>query len=116
MSLGHDLGADQNIDLPFGHGADGGLHFRRTGMQRRHGVGRGNGITRIREKVGELLRHPLDPGAAGNQHAFALAFRAGIGGGDFMPALMTGQPLAIAMFHQPGRTMGAGELVAAALA
>ena len=35
MALGDDLGADQHIDLAPGHGADGGLRFRRPGMQRR---------------------------------------------------------------------------------
>src|SRR6185312_10586187 len=112
VPLGNDLGADQDVDLALGEGADGGLGFRRA-MQR---VGRGDGVARVREEMRELLRHPLDTWSAGDQRILRLALWTFVGRGDLVTALMTGQTPAIAMLDQPGRTMRTGEFMPARLA
>ena len=112
MALGHDLGADQNIDFALHHGPDCRLGFRRA----MHGIGRRNCIARIGEEPRKLLGHPLHARPAGNQRAAFMAFGTFRWRGDFIATLMTGQPSSVFVFHQPGRTVRAGEFVAARLA
>ena len=64
----------------------------------------------------EFFRHALHAGTAGNQGALRLAGGTFGGRGDFIAALMAGQPLAIAMLHQPGGAVRAREFVAAGFA
>ncbi len=112
MTLGDDLRPDQHVDLAFCHGANGGLGFE-WAMQR---VAGRDGDAGLREQAHEFFRNTLDARTAGDQAGF------GATSGTFrrrrrlVAALVTAKPAAIAVLDQPGRTIAAHHLVAAALA
>ena len=109
VTLGHKLGADDNVDLTRPHLAD---KLRRLGG--RPECIRGNdGPPRIREKHRHLICDPLHARPAGNQRILLMTFGAGARRRQAVPAMMTLKPLEQPVFNHPRRAIGALEPVPA---
>ena len=109
VALGHQLGADDDVDRARFHRAD-----ELGGPERRpDGVRGDDRRPRIREQLGDLVGDPLDARPAGDQAVFLAAFGAGLGRRHDVAAMVAGQPVHQPVLDHPGGAVRALEAMAA---
>src|SRR5438552_1557938 len=104
IPLGDDLRADDDVDLARGKGADSRLSLNRAEER----VAGSHRHARLGEGGAEFFLHALDSRTASDKGILSAALRAVFRDRGFVSAMMTHQPLAIAMFHHPRRTIATG--------
>ena len=109
IALGHQLRADDDVDLVRVHCADklGGLGRGPDGIA---GDDRG---ARVGEQRGDLVGDALDPGAAGDEAVLLAAFGAGARRRFDVTAMVAGEAVHQPMLDHPRGAVGAHEAVAA---
>ena len=112
MPLRHQLGADDDIDAAFGDLVQLAAH----GLDRGDEVAGEHHGARLRKQRGRFLLQPLDAGADRDQRFLRLTMRTDLRARHREAAVMTDQPLAKAMIHQPGIANGAGKAMPAGAA
>ena len=112
IALGHQLGADDDVDRAGLHRAD-----ELRGAQRRPDGVRGDDRgARIGEQLGDLVGDALDAGAAGDQAVLLAAFGAGLGRRHDMAAMVAGEAVHQPVLDHPGGAVRALEAMAAVAA
>ena len=109
IALGHQLGADDDVDLLPLHRPD-----ELGGPGRRpDGVAGDDHRARLGEELRDFVGDPFDAGTAGDQAVLLAAFGAGLGRRHDMAAMVAGQPVHQPMLDHPGRAVGTLEAVTA---
>ena len=112
IALGHQLGADDDVDLA-------GLHRRDElggALRRPDGVGGDDRGARFGKQLGDLVGDALDAGAAGDEAVLLAAFGAGLGRRHDMAAMVAGEAVHQPVLDHPRGAIGALEAVAAVAA
>src|SRR5581483_5842413 len=107
--LGHELGADDDIDLALLDLAQGVAKLGDVGGE----IARQERAARLREALRDLLGDALDAGAARNERILRLAMRALVGDGDERAAMVAFEAAAEPVLDEPGRAVRTFELEAA---
>ena len=112
IALGHELGADDNVDLLRVHRPDefGGASRGPDGVA---GDDRG---ARVGEQRRDLVGNTLDPGTAGDQRILVAAFGAQSRRGHDVAAMVAGEAVHQPVLDHPGGAIGALEAMAAVAA
>ena len=101
IALGHELGADHDVEFARFHRPD---EFR--GPRRRpDGVAGHDRCASPRKEVRDLVGNPLDPWAASDEAVLLAALGAKLGRRHDVAAMVAGKPLHQPMFDHPGRTV-----------
>ena len=109
MALGHELGADDDIDLALLDLAQGLAQI----ADARREVARQQHAARLGKKLGHLLGDALDARPARHQRMLGAAIRAGLGDRYESAAMVAFEPAAESVLDQPGRAVRAFEFEAA---
>src|SRR5947209_1798510 len=112
IALGHELGADHDIDRTRFHRPD---EFRRA-KRRPDGVGGDDRSSSFRKQLGDLVGDAFDPWTAGNEAVLLAAFGTGFWWRHHMPAMVTGEPVHQPVLDHPSGAVGALETMAAVAA
>src|SRR5579859_3857630 len=109
MALGHELGADDDIDPALGNFVQLAAH----GLDRGDEIARQHHGSRIRKKLGGFLLQPFDTWTDRNQRLLRRAIRARVRTRHREAAVMTDESLPETMIDQPGIADRAGEAMPA---
>ena len=112
MSLGDQLGADDDVDMALGDL----LQFLAHLLDRRDQVARQHQHARVGKQLHHLLFQPLDARPAGDECVGRLALRANLRLRHGEAAMMTDQLAPESMVDQPGVAVRTGKTVAAGAA
>ena len=112
MPLRHQLGADDDIDAAFRDF----IEFAAHGFDRGDQVARQHHGARVRKQLRRFLLQAFDAGTDGRQRFLGRAMRADVRARHREAAMVTDQPLAKTMVHQPGVADRAGEAMSAGAA
>ena len=109
VALGHELGADDDVDLAVLDLAQGLAEIADARGQ----VARQQHAARLGKEGGDLLVDALDAGPARHERMLGPAIRAGFGDRHEGAAMVAFEPAAEAVLDQPRRAVGAFEFEAA---
>jgi hypothetical protein len=107
VPLGHHLRADHNIDGTGLNAADDLAHVHERG----HQIGGEQGDAGVWKPFGHLLGDALNPRSAGNEAINIAALWTFLRDRQGETAMVTVEPVPIAMLNQPGGALGTVETV-----
>src|SRR5512143_1851676 len=109
MALGHELGADDDVDLAVLDLAQGLAEIADAWRE----IARQQHAPRLGKEGCNLLVDAFDAGPARHERMLSRAIGAGLGDRHEGPAMVSFEPAAEAVLDQPGRAVGAFEFEAA---